>query len=980
MKTCKIISLCLCIVFFFIPLLAGCQGNGDETDKLKGFVINEVMSRNTSTIADEDCDFSDWIEIYNGTNKTINLKNFSLTDDEERLGKWFFPAWNLRPGEYLLVFASGKDKTEKETGIFHTSFSLKDGETVHLCDIDGKVISKVKITETRDDISMGLVEGANDSKYVYFAEPTPGSANKGTWSDGPDVLSESDIVLYINEYMSSNNYVLFDDEGDAPDWIEIYNPGDEDISLKDFALTDDVDNVRKWIFPDVIIKSKDYLLLYLSGKKRDYVSGGPIHVDFKIGGEDEKIILTDKIGREIDSVKPEMLPENISVGRNNEGKLVYFPRPTPGRENSTQGFEELVKATTLENKGLWINEVAAVSVPKMLDGKGDTEWIELYNGSPVPVNLKGYGLTDDITKPFLLEFPEIILKPDSYLLVRASGSYYYNSRNGELSAPFKISSAGETIYLTEPSGVTIDAFSTGKQRIGISSGRIGRELDKRYFFAEPTPGAPNNSKGLKGYARAPIFSLDGGFVGKNTQISITSDQPGGVIRYTLDGSDPTEKSTIYSGPIEILKNTTLRARVFADGLFPSEDTTRTFITDKPHDIAVVCLSTDPDNLFDYNKGIMADGPGWTETFPHVGANFWKEWERPVHFEFYTEDGSLGVDFNAGIRLFGQYSRAEAQKSFSINLKEAYGATEICYPFFEDNNVTYFNNILLRTSGQDWGITKLKDAFCAQVIKGHIDLDIMDYRPVAVYINGEYWGLYNLREKVNESYLQTHRGVDPDNVDIIKGNRNVLAGSYDAYSDLLKYVKSHDLSKKEHYDYVSSLVDIDNFIDYWIVETFFNNTDTGNIKFYRERKDGAKWRWILFDMDWAMFRSTYQWNMVEEFINPAGHGVGKAFDTSLACGLIKNSEFKDRFIKRYADYLNSIFKTERMIDILDKMAAAIDSEIPRHAERWGKPSSYDTWKRNIDSLRQMLTEKPSLTKKHIIDTFNLSSEQVASYFG
>ena len=117
MKTCKIISLCLCIVFFFIPLLAGCQGNGDETDKLKGFVINEVMSRNTSTIADEDGDFSDWIEIYNGTNKTINLKNFSLTDDEERLGKWFFP-WNLRPGEYLLVFASGKDKTEKETGIF----------------------------------------------------------------------------------------------------------------------------------------------------------------------------------------------------------------------------------------------------------------------------------------------------------------------------------------------------------------------------------------------------------------------------------------------------------------------------------------------------------------------------------------------------------------------------------------------------------------------------------------------------------------------------------------------------------------------------------------------------------------------------------------------------------------------------------------------------------------------------------------------
>ena len=133
----------------------------------------------------------------------------------------------------------------------------------------------------------------------------------------------------------------------------------------------------------------------------------------------------------------------------------------------------------------------------------------------------------------------------------------------------------------------------------------------------------------------------------------------------------------------------------------------------------------------------------------------------------------------------------------------------------------------------------------------LDIDVMDSRPCVVYINGEYWGLYNIREKVNEDYLASHYGVDPKKVDILVWNGFALAGSNEAYKALIEYVETHDMQNQEYYEYVTSQIDIDNFIDYLIVESYFGNTDLGNIKFWRDQ-NGGKWRWVLYDMDWALF--------------------------------------------------------------------------------------------------------------------------------
>jgi len=396
-------------------------------------------------------------------------------------------------------------------------------------------------------------------------------------------------------------------------------------------------------------------------------------------------------------------------------------------------------------------------------------------------------------------------------------------------------------------------------------------------------------------------------------------------------------------------------------------------------LPVMFLSTDPENLYDYHTGIFADGPGWTATFPHVGANYWKDWERPVHVEYMAENGQLQLEFNAGIKVFGQYSRAQAQKSVSINMRDKYGVTEVCYPFFGDSATNVYSELVLRNSGQDINSAHIRDAFTAMVVKDQMDLDIMDYQPIIVYLNGEYYGLYDLREKICEAYVSNRTGVPEEDMDMIKGNNMMMTGTYDAHKELLEYVRPHSLKDEANYAYVCSQVDVDELINYWICESFFNNTDTGNIKYYKVKSDG-KWRWVMFDMDWALYPSTYQWNMIEEIVNPAGHGIGKMFDTTLMCGLMQNDTFRDKFISQYLYHLHTTFNTERMLAIYDELVAEIAPEMEMHIAKWAQPSSVANWESYCRTLRGIIEKKTAITRQHLIDTCTNQSGYLPTYFG
>lgn len=765
-------ALAICFAFY------GCADKSEKT-----VYINEVMSSNTSTFTDEKGLFCDWIELFNSSDKDVDLYNWSITDDGTNARRFVFPSMTIKSGEYLVLFADGNEKIDTENGIIHLPFSVssKNGEGIRLYDGKTNLVSLLSVPILQDNLSFGIDEKGNS---VVLERATPGKANSSTEKIDIPKPQKKDVQVVINEYSTNETQTLLDDEGEFVSWVELFNSGSEAVSLNSFSLTDDELDVQKWLFPNVTIEAGQYLLVYLSGGERDYSGEGQLHASFKLNGSESRLMLFDESGNEVDSCKVFKLFSNLSCGRSEKDRnsFAFFATATPGKKNSTVSFSSVDSARLTGNKALVITEVAAVNTTAKAPNGKYCDYIELYNTSNKKINLKDYKLSDSKKAESFLKLPDKALGKGEYAVIYCTDEKV----SGEITLNLGLNRYGETIYLLDKNSVVVDSLSYGRLSSGYSCGRVLSESDDEVYFSTLTPGKKNTGKALSKAIANPVFSLESSYIKKGTQVEIISDCD---VYYTLDGSVPTEESNKYTSPIKIKKSLSLRARAFKDGNVPSDVVTATYLVEAKHDLPVVFLTAEKADLFSSKRGILADGPNISKEFPYLGANYWQDWERDVHFEYLEKDGSGGVSFDAGIKVFGQFSRALEQKSVSINLRDKYGPTQVCYPFFEDNAVNVFSSLVLRNSGQDYNIAHIRDAFCAMVIKNSIDVDIMDYRPVAVYINGRYFGLYDLREKIDEDYLANHRGVDKDNIDLIKGNSNVQLGSADSYKKLLSYIKT-----------------------------------------------------------------------------------------------------------------------------------------------------------------------------------------------
>ena len=952
----------------------------DNAPRAGELVITEVMTSNTSSVVNTFGEYSDWFELYNASQRSISLKGCFITDNADKPYLYECPDITLGAGEYLLFFASDRG-TVVNGKEYHTNFKLSAGETVTI-NYMGETLSSLKAPEDlAENISFGYLSDGESNMTVYLASPTPGYANGGSYSDVLAELNVSSLGVRINEFMMKNSGVFYDEDGDCPDWVELINTSTEEIRLAGFGLSDDFADPLKWTLPDITLQPGETLLVLLSGKEKTYTEDSAfLHADFKLSDSDDGLLLSNATGVTIDRIATVALPETASYGRDPSDPTAwkFFTYPTPGKANSANGTDTLEAFALAAVQKLYINEVCSVSSSSSWGGTPKEDWIELYNNTDQPINLAGWSLSKSVGNLRHYTFPDVTIAAKGYLTVSASG--VASTTKGSLDTGFKVNRNGNTVYLVSADGYVTDAFDTGFQRAGISSGRaIENGKFVRLFYTSPTKNKVNNAeKGFSSYALpATIESSSGKLVANAHVITMTTAEKNGKIYYTLDGTKPGANSRLYEGPFPLTSSASVRAVVMVDGKIRSEYTNQTFLVTDEHDLNVVCLTCDPADLFSEEKGIWANGEGWTPDYPHKGANFWMDWEREVFFEYYEKDGSLGIAFSAGIKNHGQYSRAMEQKSVSINLKEVFGSGTSYYPFMENSPVA-FDNLLLRTGSQDAAYTNIVDAYCARVVSGEMDLDLMNDRPVAVYINGEYWGMYYIRDKINESYIYHRTGIEEDNLDAIKANKNAETGSATAHNALINYVKTHDLSVQEYYDYVASQIDVEEWTNYWITQSFFANTDTGNIRFYCSKDGTGKWRWILFDLDWALFRSTYHWNMIEEFINPAGHGSGNAFSTAIAVAMFKNADYKKYFIEQYAHYMHTVFDPDRMIAILDDMVAEVDSEMARHCKRWSL-LSYSSWQKNIDKLRTIVRARWDYSKGDLQETFNLSNEYMAELF-
>ncbi|KAA3661033.1 MAG: T9SS C-terminal target domain-containing protein, partial [Calditrichaeota bacterium] len=485
--------------------------------------------------------------------------------------------------------------------------------------------------------------------------------------------------------------------------------------------------------------------------------------------------------------------------------------------------------------------------------------------------------------------------------------------------------------------------------------------------------------GFSGILPEPACNLESGFYSGSQSVELAVDFPRAVVRYTLDGSIPSENSALHTSPLTIDQTVVVRARAFRVNYMPGPVVTRTFLIDEPRHMPVVSLVTEPENLWSDETGIYVEGTNGVTGYCSKAPRNWNQpWERPVHLAFWEKDGVTGFELDAGMQIGGGCTRLYPQKTFAIYARSEYGASKIEYPLFPDKNITSFNNLLLRNGGQDFYRTLFRDGFMQTLVKDQMDIDWQAYRPVVVYLNGEYWGIHGLREKHNEHYFAQNYGYDPDKIDLLVGNAKVKEGTATVYESLIDFVKNNDMSLPENYTHVLSQMQMDEYLNYVITEIYFANIDwpANNIKYWRPQSETAKWRWMLYDTDLgfgAHPQGQYDSNTLENVTSEVQtYYANPTWSTLLFRRLLENETFRSEFIQRFAVYLETTFTLDRTLALIDSFQTVLAPEVPRHKQKWPQSMSFgNTWEAQIDIMREFAAKRPGNVRSHISSKFGLS---------
>ena len=615
------------------------------------------------------------------------------------------------------------------------------------------------------------------------------------------------------------------------------------------------------------------------------------------------------------------------------------------------------------------------------DENNETEdWIELYNPGSSAVNLLNYTLTDDSTDIDKWTFPNITIEPLSYKIILASGKDTLTSNF--LHTNFKINPDGEKLIMSNANGNIIDQYYLGNLQNNHSVGRKPDGSSNWCLFEVPTPdGTNNNSTCYEGYETDPIFSLNAGFYMATQIIQLYTPSPTGIVRYTLDGNIPSGSANLYASPINVNETKVVSAKAYSSGnRLPSNTVKRTyFINENELGLPVFSITLDPSDLWDHNTGMYVMGPNASPAYPYFGANFWMDWEKLCHVEYFDKQKVKKFELDAGLKIHGGYSRALAQKSFRVRCRGAYGTSELDFPLIpEKPSVTSYETFNLRNAGQDYHKARFKDAFLQRVMAdGHVDR--MGYEPALVFLNGEYWGEYEIREKLDEKYIESNYGIPADQVDILYHRGNTLrvqAGSDAEFFTMYDYITDTDPQSVNFYNAAGQMLDLENFADYFIGETYYSNRDwidntspSNNIKLWRPQSLGGKWRYMFWDLDQTsgFYGTEPSINKLAMVRNPTEPN----FHSDVFRSMLYNPQFQNYFINRYADLMNVNFQHSNMQKIAYEMRDSIISSMPRHIDKWG--DTYSAWFNSIDDMVDWHIQRLIYARNQIETEFNLNDQ-------
>lgn len=700
---------------------------------------------------------------------------------------------------------------------------------------------------------------------------------------------------------------------------------------------------------------------------------------------------------------------------------------------------------------LAINEVMASNDNVIADADGDYEdWIEIYNYGTTPINLDGFGLSDDDTDLFQWTFPAYDIQPGEYLLIWASDKNI-SVLGQDFHTNFKISAGGEDVFLSDAQGNVIDTAPETALDTDVSLGRQPDGIGSWLFFYTPTPGASNVGTGLSQLMTPPTFSHNSGLYTTTFNLTLSHADPNVQIVYTLDGSEPDLSnlsgtsfsyknqyplqptdtpgplltssyiSNVYSAPITIddrspdpdvltIKNphqfdlitplnpvrkaTVIKAKAYVSGI-ESETVSQTYFVwsgGNPYDIPVISLQIQENYLFDYNDGIYTSGvdfdtwrienPSNTQYWRPDWNNYWRrgsDWEYPTSVELFESTTLNSVtNVNGGMRIHGNNSRALAIKNLRLYARSDYSSQNtfehdlfnVSIPDATVANNNEFKRIMLRGNGSGGPVSY--DVVFNRAMQP-IYNGVARIEPAIHFINGEYWGLTAIRDRIDKHHFALNFDLDDDDIVMIdcKGvNCELDEGDnpdFDDYIDMRDYILNNNMSVQANFDQAASMLDMKSYIDHMVLEIFAAN-DSYERVFWKVRTpvnneygDG-KWRLTVQDFE-ASLNDNINW--MEHWADPLNNN-----NEALLGALLENTDFQHQFINRFADVMNTVLETSYFNDVVNFTFTEVSPYLVEDEARYPKTDFYESSEQT--DLLDWGTNRPNAQRIQLQNYFNLNS--------
>jgi|GEM_PF-277354 len=626
---------------------------------------------------------------------------------------------------------------------------------------------------------------------------------------------------------------------------------------------------------------------------------------------------------------------------------------------------------------LSINEVQTSNDSTLADGAGEfDDWIEIYNAGG-SVDLAGYYISDDPTDPLKYQIPagtpaRTTVPANGFRILWADD----DEAQGADHLSFNLSSGGETILLSDPNEVLVSSMVVPALATDTSRGRSPDGGALQQVFASPSPNA-SNGNGVP-QAAAPVITPASSVRSGSFTVSINIPA-GTTIRYTIDGSDPVTDGQAYSGPFSVTDDAVVRAIGRRNGYADSPEDFASYLVNPPHDIAMVMVTTDPDNLYDPQFGIYTDGAnGTTGPCELNPKNYNQDWQRPGNIVMFEANGTVAFSETCELEISGGCSRRDVKKSLNIGFDNP-----INYQLFPSQPHTKWRGLKLRTGGNKRTTTRIGDAFVQTLFENELDIDQQAYRPTVLYLNGEYWGYYSIRDRLNHDYIKTYHPAASKDVDLIKHpgspgirhwiSEEVKEGTNEDYADFTQFLNNTDFTVPANYEAARERLDLDSFMDYGLVQVYHRNADWpgNNMRAWRERSPFGRWRYMLSDTgDFLNSSVAADTTLFTEVFVTGGdpNNQRNPTDTLPYRKLSLNQDFRNEFAQRTATYVSTFWSSASVNAKMQELMPEIASEMDRDAARWSGYQGTTSWTSSMNELPQFYAAREEVFRSSVQNHF------------